>query len=37
MLNAIRTATNADMSDSELATALVDRLPHDDQGPLFWA
>ncbi len=37
MLNAIRTATQADMSDNELAAALVDRCPTDDQGPLFWA
>ena len=37
MLDAIRNATHANMNDTELAAALVDRLPHDDQGAMFWA
>ncbi len=37
MFDAIRIAAHADMNDTELAAALVDRCPTDDNGPLFWA
>lgn len=37
MISAIRTATHSTMSDDELTKALVDRLPSDTEGPLFWA
>lgn len=37
MINAIRTATHTTMNDDELAQALVDRLPMDNEGALFWS
>jgi len=37
MLKAVRTATNPALSDDQIAEMLMDRLPHDDEGAMFWA
>jgi len=37
MLNSVRNAIDPTMSDSELAAKLIECLPADLEGPMFWA
>jgi|GEM_PF-1430938 len=37
MFDKIRTTAHCSMTDSELTAAMVNRLPHDDEGAMFWA
>lgn len=37
MLNSVRNAIDPTMSDSELAAKLIDCLPTDNEGAMFWA
>lgn len=37
MLSTIREMNGLNMNDNELAQALVDTLPCDNEGALFWA
>lgn len=37
MLNTIRTQNQLDLTDAEIANKLVNCLPTDDEGALFWS
>ncbi len=37
MLKAVRTATDPNLSDDQITEMLMNRLPHDDEGAMFWA